>query len=513
MSFFSEAQITKYLYCLEKLTPVNSYIVQGLHVWPILRIYLTTQIKKVDWFTDEKLLENPTWIRIDEKIEHLFTQINKGNDVKTEIDLEQVSLPKYSGNQSPIFDCLFFSRHDEHYLRTEEGWFAPILDSWLNFADKRWNVQKFEHIQSLDRMPRVNPPVFVIDQSFSEKSHPENKHNLIVNDLIKLTDVINNFNKKVAIPFKIDHGNNLDIFVHAILNNYNWAFQFLHQNPCKALMLTTWYHSIAMGLIWAANDLGIPTIDLQHGCGEYQVAYTHWGNIPRGGYKIVPRIFNVWGKTSKENMLSWHLAQERSHHVVVGGKVSIDAYFQKEQEIGFLETIRRDYQTVVLVTLSSIACYSLTSELLGAIKRSPKDWFWLIRCHPMAGSSSTHDGPTPENVNRLISSNFTRYEVNVSSQLPIEKIFPFCDHHITHTSSAAIEALGYNIPSTMINVMAKYSYRQMINSGIIKLAMNSDEIIDSIKKIKANDEWKSKIRKEIVNSKDQHRSFLNSIIS
>ena len=115
MSFLSEAHICKYLFCIEKLTPVNKYLVEGLHLWPISRIYLSSILKKIDWYQEKKLTENPIWLSMVSKIEQLFTEVSEQCFTPSGSLLEPASLPKYAGNQSPAFDYLFFSRSDDCY--------------------------------------------------------------------------------------------------------------------------------------------------------------------------------------------------------------------------------------------------------------------------------------------------------------------------------------------------------------------------------------------------------------
>ena len=50
----------------------------------------------------------------------------------------------------------------------------------------------------------------------------------------------------------------------------------------EAVFFAWYYNLVNMALIWACRDLGITTVDIQHGLqGKYHVMYSHWTRIPR----------------------------------------------------------------------------------------------------------------------------------------------------------------------------------------------------------------------------------------
>lgn len=65
-------------------------------------------------------------------------------------------------------------------------------------------------------------------------------------------------------------------------------------NPKIVFFVGFDYH---YALICAAKQLGIETVDLQHGVqAGWSPVYNHWQAVPQQGYSLLPKTFWVWGK-------------------------------------------------------------------------------------------------------------------------------------------------------------------------------------------------------------------------
>ena len=78
-------------------------------------------------------------------------------------------------------------------------------------------------------------------------------------------------------------------YLHAKYDAKNFLKKFKY---LKKIYVSSWYAPDVMGLIAAANELKIQTIDIQHGKqGKYQAAYCGWNSIPSNGFVNLPRFF------------------------------------------------------------------------------------------------------------------------------------------------------------------------------------------------------------------------------
>ena len=73
----------------------------------------------------------------------------------------------------------------------------------------------------------------------------------------------------------------------------------------KLVFVTCWYATESMACILACNELGIPSIDIQHGIQEFHVAYARWNRVPNGGYELLPTYFWCWSEAEASVIRGW----------------------------------------------------------------------------------------------------------------------------------------------------------------------------------------------------------------
>ena len=74
-----------------------------------------------------------------------------------------------------------------------------------------------------------------------------------------------------------------------------------------------------MGIIAAAKELNISTIEVQHGKqGQFQAAYSGWNFSPDKGFLNMPDHFWCWGNKSVKNILR-SSPKRKFHKPILGG--------------------------------------------------------------------------------------------------------------------------------------------------------------------------------------------------
>ncbi len=111
--------------------------------------------------------------------------------------------------------------------------------------------------------------------------------------------------KKLCKENNIDHNIFICDVKMEVSNFFDWykfgKKLFKKYSTIKKLYVYPWYSSSMMGLIAASKNYSILSYDIQHGVqGSHQAMYTHWFNVPKNGYEMVPTIFLVWNNITKK---------------------------------------------------------------------------------------------------------------------------------------------------------------------------------------------------------------------
>ena len=242
----------------------------------------------------------------------------------------------------------------------------------------------------------------------------------------------------------------------------------------RRIFVACWYFPDAMGLIAAAHEKGVCSIDVQHGKqGPYQGMYSGWSLIPNTGYASMPSAFWCWGRTSCDHILS--ASPDRASHRPFVGGYAWPAWYKSF--VAFPASSPSDAPPCrLLFTLQppvSSEDDPIPAALLAYLKTSPQGVHIRFRNHP-----NYQEGY------RLIRSalmDFPASAVSVSpsgSPLPVD--LTWCTHHLTLYSSCCLEATLYGAASAVIGSQAAATYHEQIKSG--QLSWSSTLSVDWLKR-------------------------------
>lgn len=229
------------------------------------------------------------------------------------------------------------------------------------------------------------------------------------------------------------------------------------------------YYSLeGMSFVWACKKMGVPVVDLQHGVqGPLHPAYAQWAlnhqyvsTIP-----LVPDCFWVWSSNEAVAIQNW--ASGTTHQCYVGGNPWVDLWklsnsepveVKQLKEKAAIVAARAEGQFIVLITLQYGLDYSEQLAPLRALLRLVGDTykFW-VRLHPLMLERR-------QEIKQYLDNLFI--ELDEVSDLPLPALLPHCKAHITHSSSAVIEASDYGIPSIITSRFGAELFTEYLDAGL-----------------------------------------------
>jgi len=249
----------------------------------------------------------------------------------------------------------------------------------------------------------------------------------------------------------------------------------------RAAFCSYYAHSHGFGLALACQDKNIPLVDLLHGRhGPCQVPYTHFTQIPKNGYSMLPSHLWCWGDLNRRELIAHRLDAASSPEPVVGGNPWSALWTHgpglpvAEADIAELAQMI-DGRIPVLVTLTGTEKFILAKEILAVLKASTQDFFWLVRNHP-GQVNHNHSFTTTFETQGI-----KNFNIELPTRLPLYFLFKHVQAHLTTFSSSAWEALSFGIPTLFVNEEGAKKYHAFIKQGTMAYAGNPQDALDWLK--------------------------------
>ncbi|NJN12566.1 MAG: hypothetical protein HC836_39250 [Richelia sp. RM2_1_2] len=233
-----------------------------------------------------------------------------------------------------------------------------------------------------------------------------------------------------------------------------------------------------MAICAACNELGIPSVDIQHGIqGDIHIAYGNWSKVPKEGFKTLPSIFWNWNQSQAKYIDNWAV-KNRKHQTFVGGN-PWDQVFQTisnnlgnscKSEIDVLK-IKDSNAVYILFTLQPMGDDLIPDFFFNLYNNSPDNWQWWFRLHPR---QSLDDA-----IVKLLTDkyNVSAYKIKLVSECPLNLILEHANLHITQFSSVVLEAENFGVPSICIHPNSVDMFSEQIDNGIaLYCGENSEDL-------------------------------------
>ena len=379
------------------------------------------------------------------------------------------------------YEFLFFCRPSEHYQDLQGTRIAPIIDSWMDVISDFGTCAKVLNAET--DLP-IRHPEFVFSPSGISAHIPlpfsEELQTAISADfpliayakLFRLQKQMADIDPRLAFnPKKV-----LDLIFTHRKNMLGYKILLQSARP-KAVFVTSFTGFLP--LIWAAHELGIPTIDLQHGgmANEHGLL-THYTAVPRGGVALLPTQVWCWSEATRALVAQWFKRAQSGLYIARVGNPWWDARVQAQNETSlgpehkkFLETLA--HKKVVLVSLVRAQTPLIAPAVLEAVKASPEDVLWLFRMHPLERDRA------PE-LRRALGDHLERINIEDATTLPLPMLMPRTDVHLTPYSTTSKEAAACGIPTGFYDRAAETYFGQDVYSNNNCLCLSSDRITEHI---------------------------------
>lgn len=242
--------------------------------------------------------------------------------------------------------------------------------------------------------------------------------------------------------------------------------QMLRRAQPRLAFLVSFYSVEGMAFVLACRECGVPVVDIQHGVqGELHPAYAAWQRPPQHDrHALLPDRFWVWSDWERSVIERWSVGT--GHAAVIGGNPWMDLWREGSSWAGIGEALaqarrlrdKAQGRPIVLVTLQFGLSLAEQLEPLAELLHVAGNRlsFW-VRLHPAMLDRRA------EIRARLRSGGTT--ELDESSDLPLQALLPCCDVHLTHSSSAVIEAVQFGVPSVLTTAYGAELFASMVTAG------------------------------------------------
>lgn len=423
--------------------PVNSIQYKGESIWPLLRNDLVIQ-SIIHWANKKRPLQS------------VFSPKLVQMAYKTNIDFAMMEEYK---NQFPAKNLDEIAREDTDFLiftslnsvdqvEIEGRIYHKFADPIYENAKKVGSAKKIEIVKTISsgikKIPKYkNPVVSILPPHIYKEGYSS-----------EIT-----YDKKLVSKFK-KYIPYMPINDALIEEFFDWQFHMIDfftsllkkYNPKVIFLFPYFYHG---PLIYAANKLGIKTVDIQHGImsGENELTYDNWKDLHKNGSSSLPTHFWVWGEYEYTRLKETVFLKKNDPDVIIGGNPWLENI--KEMDNSKLTKIKKSlskhkYSYISLITLQHPT--KVPPHLIKLIEATDKEVVWIFRKHP---KGINFDIKTIHTSNVIASDELNTIEIS--------KLFSIVDTHFTAGSTTVLEADYFGVYSFIYDISGYKNYKEFID--------------------------------------------------
>jgi len=474
---FSPNEILEKIRNLENTYPVQTWKLYGFHIWPVIRISYGLKLMRENFLSSENQLSSANSSHASDAINIISTSLL--NSFKDSTQNQKLN-KKYN--------LVFLNASSTRYFQINKKWYNPFSDSFIKyFEEEDLNSLVLEY-PDVNKIPRYNPSKY-IGTGISLMSL-----NALIEKKIERIDLslLNKFDE-----FLSEVNLRSDFFLIKILRVYNYSVYFeriLKKAKPSLVIVEGFYSYIAMGMVLAANRLGIKCVDVQHGVqSENDFLFSHWDNLPDKGYEVLPDIFWCWSDEEKINISQW-AKSTNLYSANTGGNPVLEIDEENNDEAD--EQLFNSDDVKILYTHQ--ADFELSELFVKILKSSPDNWKWYIRFHPQYPEAA-------EKISQILPSyNLKNIFTDKISELPLPVVLKEMDLHVTEFSSTVLEAETLGIHSIILSEYGSSLFNKQIERGTANYVTSENMFINAVENIIKN-------RALSVNQNKNHEYFLSGI--
>jgi hypothetical protein len=454
-------QTIKLIEKFEKFFNVESWVVNNLKIWPVLRIPLITIWEEKLFYSNEEYTKNRT----------SFSTVYR--DVATLYrSLKSLTHGKRTNNVSRA-DVVVYGYDSGRRISYNNRDYSVFADAMQSVLGKNVVVRAIDWNRNRDTNPynsNYDYTMFATISKYLAKAYGIFSYPSIKN--IPYQDVKEWCNEN-KVPSQGINKRDITRLYSQILIWKHYHKILLRLIRPQVVYIEDFYGTYGFGIIMACKEQQIKVYDLQHGVAgaSYHRAYCNWTRHPKEGYQMMPDGYWCWNRQDQLAIQKWGAGIFTPPEVIVGGKLEKLIH---DKQLVPTKRYNDDLKTLKSRLFSKIIVISIQHEILSEIfiqliKESPKNWLWCIRCHPSYG-------PSTELIN--LARKESNCEYLISSKLPAYSLLNIADCHVTLWSTFTLDAYYSGVPTVLLHKAAIDYFSYIIDD---KHVQYSDSIVQSIK--------------------------------
>lgn len=463
---------------IEKSLDIQSMKLNGVYVWPYIRVSLNNKINSYFFHLKGKTPRpEPTrW----HKFKTFVKSVNSAITLTFKA-IKQFQWKKYFSKKK--LDFLFFCYNSGHLQagpRQINRNIIGVVEHIENHTDKRhqiWEYSSLDEFAHKQNFPGLNiAPVTAAINEWCRVAI--NWSSMFKQQELGFVDEINQYLSLHDVPVQLESHKlrheirRIDLFARFM------GFFLRRANVDKVIQIC-YYGYAGMGLNLACYRNNVQSIEYQHDVPtQYHTIYTNWNNVPDQGYELVPQLFWAWGQATRDNVARW--TQSQSHHDVKIVGNSWLAYFC-DKLAGQSRAVEQkqanyDNKKLLLVTLQAYPDF-YKSHVTEAIELSDDDWLWVIKEHPNFKLSDAQ-------IEAEFGEQIRMGKVVFERELAIYEMLSFLPIkvHLTAFSTTAFECEYFNIPTVFFHENGADGHPTLISSiEHFYAALDARSVLHSVK--------------------------------
>lgn len=279
-----------------------------------------------------------------------------------------------------------------------------------------------------------------------------------------------NLFKRYIPSLKIQNKIQLNNIINYELHTRSYYLKILKKLKPKVICLYG-FHYMAP-LISAADELGILTVDLQHGLQVgWNPLYNNYDELPSSGYQALPDYFAVWGEKEYKNIQQTF--KSKKHKPIYMGnpwlkRLETFSHPLSQQLLNKFD----DSKIKILIIMQNQP--SIPQLFIDIINNTSNDIQWVVRHHPKGERYKAKD--------------FSKNDKSVLVDEEIDNVlfnelFKYIDIAISEGSALALEASHYGVANIICSQMGLENYKQEIEDNIFYYLQDANEFKTILKDI------------------------------
>ncbi len=463
---------------IEHRFPVEQWIVRGIHVWPLVRINLTTELH-----FEGARPQPPLSLYGALQAKALYATRRFSTYYRLMVaDRERNEDPNAQAEVALLAGSI------TRQLRTPWGWFATLPDALRE--ELRWHGARMVFLETAGpveyRTPRYSPSMPVdldlflgLIRAKAELALASEKTLAVMHRLPGFSELQKGLTR-AGIRARSASAERV-LFMIRLIEVYSEIYRSVLRRTKPKVCLVVSYSTLeGMAFCASCRQLGIPCYDIQHGlAGELHRAYGRWRRVPPQGYNLLPTGFWCWSRQDADAINAWNDQLAAPHDVLVGGNLW-EKYWRSEHPSKVRQTFGQGLNKLgertpgELRVLYTMQGPDLPELLLEAIGRSPKHLRWLIRLHP---NSIRHE--------HRIAARFegrSNVEVHLATALPLYLLLQDMDVHVTQWSAVVRDASSCSVPSVVIDPIGEDVFSAEIDAGHCAVRYDVGGLLEAIER-------------------------------